>query len=135
MPRTVFGLVPSDAARRAADQINLHVSALGHEAFRKYVAIRLSDGGSDGTLYDTRADAIRHQLHEQQCAYFRIPPFGEMAKPVECESFLTLHRSLYDAGRRLADPDAPEIIRPLISVAAPGRRGARLARQFRGEWK
>ena len=134
MPMGPFGLIPSDAARRAADQINLHVSALGHESFRKYVAIRLSDGGSDGVLYDTRRDAIRHQLHEQQCAYFRIPPFGEMAKPHEMESYLTTVRSLYDAGRRLQDPDDPEIIRPLIAVAAPGR-GARLARPYRGEWK
>lgn len=134
MPETVFGLVESDAAKRAADQINLHVSAVGHESFRKYVAIRLSDGGSDGVLYDTRKDAITHQLHEQQCAYFRIPPFGQMAKPHEMESYLTTMRSLYDAGRRLQDPDEPEIIRPLITVAAP-YRGARLALPYRGEWK
>lgn len=121
----------SDEARRAADAVNLHIAALGHEAYGKWVAIRLSDGGSDGTLYDTRPDAIRHQLHEQLCAYFCIPPFGNLLSPPEAEAFLTYTRSLYDAGYRIPDPTAPAPIVPLINVAAP-RRGSRLALPYRG---
>jgi hypothetical protein len=124
----------SDSARRAADAINLHIHAHGHDAFGKWVAIRLSDGSSDGTLYDRRADAVRHQFHESQCAYFRVPPFGELISPAEAEAFLTYARSVYDAGYRVPDPEAPAMIQPLTTVAAPGR-GARLALPYRGEWK
>jgi len=126
--------MPSDSAKRAADSINLHIHANGHDAFGKWVAIRLSDGSSDGVLYDTRVDAIRHQLHERQCAYFRIPPFGETISVAEAETFLNYNRSIYDAGYRMPDPEAPALIPQLTPVVAP-RRGARLAVPFRGVWK
>ena len=129
--RNAFGF--SDAARRMADEINLHVAALGEAASRKWVAIRLSDGGSDGVLYDTRPDAITHQLHERLCCYVRLPPFGQMMTVSEAESFLTFNRSIYDAGYRLQDPDEPQMIKPLVNVAAPGR-GARLALPWNGQW-
>ncbi len=131
MTAGAFGF--SDEARRCADEINLHVAALGHEACRRWVAIRLSDGGSDGTLYDTRPDAIRHQLHEQQCAYFCLPPVPTMIGTREAEAFLTYCRSLYDAGYRIPDPTAPAPIVPLVRVAAPSRR-SRVALPYRGLW-
>lgn len=123
----------SDAARRMSDAVNLHVQALGVQASGRWVAIRLSDGGSDGVLYDYRRDAILHQLHEKLCCYVRIPPFGQMMSTREAESYLTLHRSMYDAGYRLQDPDGPEVIKPLMNVAAP-RRGSRLAWKYNGVW-
>lgn len=54
------------AAQRIADAVNLHVAAvraqLGNgRTAPGYVAVRLSDGRSDGVLYDSRADATRHQ--------------------------------------------------------------------------
>jgi hypothetical protein len=128
----VFGF--SDEARRMADEVNLHVAALGHAASRKWVAIRLSDGGSDGVLYDTRRDAIVHQVHEKQCCYVRLPPFGQTMNYREAESYLTFHRSIYDAGYRLQDPDDPQPIKPLVNVAAPGR-GSTLALPWRGIWR
>lgn len=124
----------SDSARRAADEINRHIFVLGHEAFGKWVAIRLSDGSSDGVLYDNRADAIRHQLHEHQSAYFCIPPYGCTITASEAETFMTYHRSMYDAGARYGDPDAPAPITPLLATAAP-RRGAKLSWAYKGEWK
>lgn len=124
----------SDAALRACDNVNLHIAAIGPEAYGKWVAIRLSDGGSDGALYDTRADAIRHQMHWSQCCYLMIPPFGVMLTPREAESYLTLHRSMYDAGYRLQDPEQPAPIKPLVQVAAP-RRGSRLAYLWKGQWR
>jgi hypothetical protein len=134
MNGTFLGIpTASESSRRAADAINLHIHAHGHDAYRKWVAIRLSDGSSDGTLYDTRDDAIRHQLHESQAAYFCLPPFGEFISPEEAEAFLTYHRSVYDAGYRVPGPGGPAMIQPLTKVAAPGR-GARLALPYRGEW-
>jgi hypothetical protein len=100
----------SDAAKRCSDHIRLHILAgMGG----KYAAIRLSDGGSDGIAYDTRRDAITHQLHEQQCAYIRIP-LDSM--PVDhAERFLQIQRDLYDRGFRLCDPDGPELISPITT--------------------
>jgi hypothetical protein len=96
--------VVSDEARRIADIVNTHYAALGRGAIGKWVASRLSDGTSDGVLYDTREDAIRHQLHETQCVYVCIPPGG--AIDYEIERFLQLNRQLYDNGYRLIDPSA-----------------------------
>ncbi len=98
----------SDAAKRCSDMIAIHILA-GKAGL--WAAIRLSDGSSDGIAYDRRADAIRHQLHESQCAYVKIP---HDAMPLaEAESFLEFHRKAYDAGFRLIDPDDPrELIQP-----------------------
>ena len=93
----------SDAARHASDAVQLQLAVNGHHAIGKWVAIRLADGKSDGTLYDTKADAVRHQLHEFICAYVCIPP-GGMPVP-EAEVYLRAMRQLYDAGYRMADPD------------------------------
>ncbi len=93
-------IVISDAARRCSDAVRLHIAA---GMAGKWAAIRLSDGGSDGTAYDSRADAIRHQLHETQCAYVKIP-LDDMP-PDHAERFLAFHRKAYDAGFRLTDPD------------------------------
>lgn len=93
----------SDAARRCSDAVNLHVSALGFDARRKWVAVRLADGSSDGVLYDTRRDAVRHQPNERLAAYVRIAPGGMSV--CAAESFLSFNRRAYDAGFRLTDPD------------------------------
>lgn len=90
----------SDAAKRCSDTIRLHIVA-GQKG--RWVAIRLSDGGSDGVVYDTRADAIRHQLHESQCAYVKVPP--DDMPPEHAERYLAFHRRAYDGGFRLTDPD------------------------------
>lgn len=98
----------SDAARRCADIVTLAGVA---SRTGQWLAIRLSDGGYDGVTYDHRADAVRHQLHETQCAYVKIPPGG--MTPREAEAFLGYHRALYDAGFRLPDPEFALPLMPL----------------------
>jgi hypothetical protein len=93
----------SEAGRRCSDIISLHI--LAGDAGR-WAAVRLSDGGSDGIAYDTRADAVRHQLHETLCAYVKIP--RDAMPPAEATRFLGINRMFYDKGLRLIDPDAPE---------------------------
>lgn len=110
--------------------MNLHLSAIGFDAHKKWVAVRLADGSSDGTLYDSRRDAVRHQLDEQLCAYVCIPPSG--MNVCAAESFLATNRKLYDAGFRLTDPDDARGGRDVIprlrsedqarQMAAAGRR-------------
>ena len=92
-----YGL--SDAAKACANTVTMHALAGGAGRF---VAIRLADGGSDNVLYDTRQDAINHQLHETQCAYICIPPCGMTTK--DAAEYLTLNRNLYDAGWHMCDP-------------------------------
>lgn len=89
----------SDEGRRLSDAVTVARLAGGEG---RWIAARLSDGGTDGEVYDTRADAVRHQLHETLCAYVKIPP-GVMP-PAEATAFLALNRRIYDAGYRLSDP-------------------------------
>lgn len=93
----------SDSAKRASDAVNLHLAALGFAAFKKWVALRLQDGSSDGVLYDTRREAVVHQLDEQLCAYVRLPP--TRMTPCSAEAFLKFTRDAYRSGFRLTDPD------------------------------
>jgi hypothetical protein len=77
----------------------------------QWVAIRMNDGGWDGTLYETRRDAVKHQFYEQFCCYVKVPPGGMTAK--EADAFLSYHRALYDAGFRLPDPEFQPPLMPL----------------------
>jgi hypothetical protein len=101
----------SERGQRCADIFTMHV--LAHipsgdtipdwNGAPPWIAIRLSDGGSDGSLYPSKADAVRHQLHPEQCAYLSFPPGG--LSPAEAESILYWNERMYEAGVRLADPD------------------------------
>lgn len=114
-----FGFEP--AAYRCVEQVNLHVAA---GAQGRWVAIRLSDGGSDGVAYDRKRDAIRHQLHEMQCCYLVVPLIGMQLR--EAQVYLDLYRHLYEKGVRLSDPDGPELMVPIreenIRRSRRGRR-------------
>jgi hypothetical protein len=96
--KNAYGL--TDAGKRASEIVTMHAIA---GSAGKWVALRLIDGGSDNVLYDTRADAIRHQFYEEYCAYVMVQPCGMTAR--EGSEWLALNRSLYDAGWHLADPD------------------------------
>lgn len=88
-----------DFAKRAYDIMNLHVIGKGDQSWGKWVAFRLSDGGSDNVLYDNRDQAINHQLHPMQCCYLVIPPTGFTFS--EIKEFLSLSRSLREKGARI----------------------------------
>lgn len=105
----------ADSARRMADAINLHWSVNHWACIGRWVAFRLSDGGSDGVLYDSKRDAVRHQFHEYQCAYVRI--IRDQMSVCEAHTFLEVSRRAYDAGFRLTDPDAKTGGRDLLLSA------------------
>jgi hypothetical protein len=107
----------SDAARRCADAVNLHVTVDPVHSIGKWVAVALADGRSDGVLYDKKADAVRHQLHETMCAYVCIPPGGMPTS--EAEVYLKAMRQLYDAGYRLADPDRHVVMKDARGLIRP----------------
>lgn len=91
-----------DIGRRVSDAMHLHILT---GSVGEWMAVRLSDGSSDGIAYPSRADAITHQLHEQLCCYLRVTPDG--IQPADAYRFVELNRALYDAGYRIADPDMP----------------------------
>jgi hypothetical protein len=116
----------SDAARHCSDAVNLHLTAIGFDAVKKWVAVRLSTGKSDGVLYDTKRDAVRHQSDENLCAYVCIPPPG--MNPCQAESFMATHRKMYDAGFRVADPDAKHGGKQVIPRLTVEDQAAQMAR-------
>lgn len=105
----------SDAARRCADIVTLACLA-GHVG--EWVAIRLSDGGSDGVHYPSKGVAANHQFHESLCTYVKVPPDGMTARAAEV--VLSFYRKAYDAGFRQSDPDAHMNIR--MTAKWPPRR-------------
>ena len=94
--------VEYDTAKRMYDAVSLHYHALSMDEImaRRFVAIRLSDGGSDNTAYESRQAAINHQLgtDRNRYAYFQLPPACPSVR--ECATLMGYFRRCYDAGYR-----------------------------------
>jgi hypothetical protein len=105
-----------DDARRLADAVNLHITAIGVDAYGKWVAAKLSDGTPDPDLYDTKTDAVRHQLDETMCVYVCITPPHMTYK--EATALLRFTRALYDGGYRMPHPEH-EIVMPIDFERTP----------------
>lgn len=114
-----IGLLDLDVGKRAAEAINLHLLADREANVGGWVAVRMADGSSDKTVYDTRERAISHQLDEFLCCYLQIPPGG--ADPKECAIFVAYCRHLYDRGYRLPDP--VQVRSAMMQGLAVGERG------------
>jgi hypothetical protein len=95
-----------DAAKRATDAINLHLLAQGWDAIKEcWIAFKLEDGSSDGTLYDSKQDAARHQSFEQQYYYFSYRDCQVMVTERDIAIVMQFAREAYHAGLRFVDPD------------------------------
>jgi hypothetical protein len=88
--------VYSDASRRISDTITLHLLADPDGNYGKWCAFRLSDGTSDGVVYDDPVAAADAQLHYKQCAYIQIHRSGISAKAASV--MLTYYRTVYENG-------------------------------------
>jgi hypothetical protein len=84
----------SDKGKRASDIVRQHLLDDPELARVSWVAIRLSDGGSDGVLYPNKETAVEFQIHETQCAYMRVIAGG--ISPREATSFLYHTAQLYE---------------------------------------
>lgn len=105
----LFSQQELDRAERASDIINQARQELDWDGLKQcWIAIRLSDGGSDMVIYDCKQDAVRGQLHEQQCAYIAFRNLIGGATAREMLRYLRFCEMAYDAGMRLPDPDAPD---------------------------
>lgn len=95
----------TDAAKKVRDTYSLHRTVDPYGVLGKWFAVALSSGESDGTLYDSRSDCVGHQHHNEMFyAYIQIVP--STMTVCDAETFLAVHRKLYDAGIRLTDPDS-----------------------------
>ena len=96
-------VVITDAARRMSDHVNLRVTCTPYDQLvRSWLAIKLADGSSDSTLYDSRQDAINHQLHETMCAYLCLRRCVGGLNARDAQIFLNMHRHIYDSGGSLS---------------------------------
>ncbi|MYS19152.1 hypothetical protein GA0115240_10583 [Streptomyces sp. DvalAA-14] len=117
-----------DAAKRLQEAVELHLSALGDEAHGHFIAVRLSDGRSDGVLYDTRRDAARHQVNDPWCFYVKLHVGGIGLR--EAWTVLIYARQARKAGVVFSEEEA---ILPHRLELAGGDTAARgLPEMFRG---
>lgn len=89
-------------AKRAHEHLNLYRVVHGDDGMNRWVAISLADGSCDQKPYASKAEAVRFQKRETECAYLffnGMPTLGEL------RFFLDTNEELYDAGFSLADPD------------------------------
>lgn len=106
----------NDAAKRISDAVNAQAIAQPFDVLvRSWMAFKLEDGSSDGVLYDSRADAIRHQTDERTCLYLclREAPGGML--PMAAKALINFHRMAYDAGGRVTHPSDKQLIMPLAN--------------------
>lgn len=103
----------SDAAKKVADTYNLHRVAQGYDAIGCWFASALEDGTTDGTLYESKKTAIKHQKHnEEYYTYIQIVPASMTI--CDAEVMLKVARMAYSKGMRLSDGDSRmELIRRL----------------------
>jgi hypothetical protein len=104
----------SDAAKRVFDTYHLHRSAVGiYNVIGRWFASALADGTTDGVLYDSRPDAIRHQHHNEK--YFTFVQITQANMSVcSAEVMLNIARK-FDAS--LMDTDSRGGGRQLIKRA------------------
>lgn len=96
-----------EAGRRAADTLNATIAEHGWWSIRNcWMAFKLADGTSDGILYDTKRDAVRHQSNERMCCYVCFRSLAQGARWKDTAVFIKFNRDLYDKGYRMPDPDA-----------------------------
>lgn len=110
-----------DAANRMRDAINLHVvaGALGvRERHLCWLAIRLADGRSDGNLYESRPDAVRHTQNRSEGWFY--PKIGaDSMGEREAVIVLQMARQAYQRGVVFAEeepvtPMLTELMLPYI---------------------
>jgi len=104
-------VIITDAAKRMSDAINARLTFMSLDELRNgWMAFALADGSSDGTVYPSKNEAIRHQSNEFLYAYFCFRNVLGGANPKDCQIYLNMNRHAYDQGMRLQDPDSPDLI-------------------------
>lgn len=88
----------SDDARRLADNASmvLVVTKASGEIDRRWMSVKLLDGSSDGEMYYSREDAVRHTRIPWLSIFILVPPTGISYQ--EAEDLLAVWRRASKAG-------------------------------------
>lgn len=120
-PAPEFSQELLDAAARMREAVNLHVvaGALGiRERHLAWVAIRLADGRSDGNLYESRPDAVRHtQNKERGWAYLKVgaDSMSERQSIIVLQMFRqAFSRGVIFAEEEVVVPQLTELMAPFL---------------------
>lgn len=123
-PTLVERITPEllEAAKRASDLANSYLTWYPPFDIRnKWLAFKLEDGTSDGVLYDTKREAVRHQHgNEQWYAFFPFRNCLGGTNAREMAIFLLWNRDAYNNGMRMPDPDDVHGGRDVLMTAARG---------------
>lgn len=94
-------LTSEDDAKRFYASLGIHYLALSMDEIiaLRFVAIRLADGGSDNTAYETRQQAIDHQPGDRNRYAYMVIPAGQPSV-TDCDVLLWYARTCYDRGYR-----------------------------------
>lgn len=100
------GLRPGheDSAKRFADAYNLHRAA---GTLKGWMAVRYSDGSSDGTVYDTREDAVRTKFPWEDDYFYAVLTAAASMSVCAAASLLRYKRVMAEIDRGHVDRDAP----------------------------
>lgn len=107
----------TDAGRRLAEA---HDEARRRGAESCWIAVKLADGSWNNDIYDTRADACRHN-DDMHHALLQVQPIA--MPPAEATHWLDLMRRINASGFKLTDPGQPAPIpamAPRPVMAQPG---------------
>jgi hypothetical protein len=95
-----------EAGKRLAGIVNLLVVARDPWELKECVlAVKLQDGSTDGSVYDSQYDAVRHS-DPTRCFYFHFKGNLGGIDPREASIVIQFHREAREAGIPQADPDA-----------------------------
>lgn len=95
-----------DRSRRVSDSFNARITFMKWDEIQHaWMAFKLSDGSTDGNVYYSRREAIRHQTDERVCAYIAFKNCPNGISPSEAGRFMFYTEQAYKAGGVLPDPD------------------------------
>lgn len=109
-------IIVEDSGKRMADTVNLIIASNTWDTIvNSWIAISLEYGGSDGVLYPTREAAVNHQSDPRYWFYLSLRNAQGGIKALDAQLLINSQRSIYEAGGRMVEPEAPSLI-PTISA-------------------
>lgn len=106
----------TNAGKRLAGIANGYIAYIGPWELRSlWLAVRLEDGSTDGNLYPSMKEAVKHS-DPQRCFYFAFRGNIGGLDPREAAIVIDFHRSARLAGIPQSDPDAAKQREPFLST-------------------
>jgi hypothetical protein len=96
-----------------ADTINLTLISQPWDVLvNTWMIFRLDTGESDNVRYESKADAVSHQIEEKWWVYFCMRRALGGVSARDCQLFINMHRYVYDSGGSASfiEPDVDMII-------------------------